>query len=60
MVENETTFGWVPFYEELGGKLIDYRFRQQELIDFLEELKGKGLPITPLSDRDASGNRFLL
>lgn len=59
-MQQEGTIKWIPFYEELGEKLVHYRSRQQELIDFLEDLRSQGLPITPLIDRDDSGNRFLL
>jgi len=54
------TFTWIPFYEELADKLAAYRDRQGELIAFLKELQEKGRKITPLNDRDAQGNRFLL
>jgi 5-methylcytosine-specific restriction protein B len=51
---------WIPFYEELATKLLSYRGRQSELVAFLEDLRAKGMTITPLGDRDAAGGRFLL
>jgi 5-methylcytosine-specific restriction protein B len=51
---------WIPFYEELASKLVEYRSRQAELIAFLEDLRAKGMTITPLGDRDADGSRSLL
>ena len=56
----EPSFSWVPFFEELATVLADWRHRQPELIAFLESLRAKDLVITPLSDRDAEGKRFLL
>jgi 5-methylcytosine-specific restriction protein B len=53
-------FDWIPFYQELADKLVPYRSRQTELIDFLEELRAQGVTITPLQDSDGSGKRFLL
>ena len=51
---------WIPFYEELADKLAAYRTRQQELIDFLEELRAQGCKVTPIEDKDETGHRFLL
>lgn len=53
-------FSWIPLYQELAQKLIDWQSRQDELILFLEGLRGEGYVITPLSDRDKDGARFLL
>ena len=53
-------FNWVPFYRELADKLLAYRARQKELIEFLELLRAQGLTITPLEDQDESGRRFIL
>lgn len=54
------TFTWIPFYGELARKLLPYRERQAELINFLDGLRAKGLTITPLEDRDETGQRFLI
>jgi 5-methylcytosine-specific restriction enzyme B len=59
-MNQQSVFDWVPFYEELATKLLTYRSRQKELIDFLEELRAQGFTITPLEDMDESGRRFLL
>src|ERR1700722_11554643 len=56
----QDSFDWVPFYRELADKLLAYRARQKELIEFLEQLRAQGLTITPLEDQDESGRRFLL
>ena len=60
MVAEKSLFGWIPFYDELAKKLVGYRLRQPELIKLLQELRVEGLPITPLDDRDESGNRFAI
>ena len=52
-------FSWQPFYTELAHKLPElYAQRQDELINFLDGLRAKGLTITPLEDQDESGQRF--
>jgi 5-methylcytosine-specific restriction enzyme B len=56
----KNAFDWIPFYEELASKLIPYRTRQKELIEFLEQLRSQGLTITPFEDRDDAGRRFPL
>jgi hypothetical protein len=53
-------FDWIPFYEELADKLVPFRSRQQELLQFLETLRADGLTITPLEDQDETGRRFPL
>jgi hypothetical protein len=53
-------FDWIPFYEELADKLVAYRTRQPELIDYLENLRAQGCKITPLRDENEVGRRFLL
>lgn len=54
------TFTWVPIYQELASRLVNWQDRTTELISFLERLREKGLKITPLTDKDANGNRFLI
>jgi len=53
-------FEWIPFYRELASRLVSYRTRQSELIEFLEQLRAQGLTITPFEDRDENGGRFPL
>lgn len=53
-------FTWIPCFEEIAQKLVAFRHRQQELIELLESLRAKGLTITPLGDKDAAGNPFLM
>ena len=55
-----TSFTWTEIYHELAVRLLEWRNQQQELIEFLESLRSQGLTITPLLDRDAEGQRFLL
>src|SRR4051812_48905808 len=53
-------FSWQPFYIELARLLLPYAQRQQELVNFLDGLRSKGLTITALEDKDEAGQRFLL
>jgi 5-methylcytosine-specific restriction enzyme B len=53
-------FSWQPFYTELARHLVDHGGRQQELINFLDGLRANGLTVTPLEDKDETGQRFLL
>jgi 5-methylcytosine-specific restriction protein B len=55
-----TTFSWIPIYKELAQALLPMRSKQKELIAFLEELRAKGLVITPMQDRDSKGVKFIL
>ena len=55
-----TRFTWTEIYNELAVRLLEWRNRQQELLEFLESLRSQGLTITPLLDRDADGQRFRL
>jgi len=53
-------FTWIPVYREIAQRLLDWQDRQGELIAFLEQLRSQGFTITPLSDQDDKGARFLL
>lgn len=53
-------FTWIPIYQELADALAGWEARQEQLISFLEDLRGQGFVITPLLDKDADGARFLL
>lgn len=53
-------FTWIPIYQELAQELAKWENRQEELIEFLEELRSEGYVITPLNDRDGDGSRFVL
>ena len=53
-------FTWTALYRELATKLADYQDRQPELIALLEQIREKGFVVTPLKDKDESGNSFLL
>ena len=51
---------WVPFFEELAEALLPFRERQAELVELLESLREQNLVITPLVDKDADGQSFLI
>ncbi|MCL4298454.1 MAG: AAA family ATPase [Anaerolineae bacterium] len=53
-------FTWIPIYQELANELANWQNRQEELITFLEGLRSQGYVITPLTDKDENGARFLL
>lgn len=46
----QTVFTWIPIYAELAKKILPYRDRQGELINILQEMKTKGLPIISIVD----------
>ena len=48
-------FSWIPFYEELASMIINYRNRQNDLIDILKELEGMNLHPISLVDKDNKG-----
>lgn len=43
-------FSWKPIYIELGQKLMAYRDKQDELLDWLRGMKKKGIPVVGLGD----------
>ena len=54
-------FTWVPLYEELAHKLVDWESRQTELIQLLESIRDKGLVVTPLQDKsEEKGEKYLV
>jgi hypothetical protein len=53
-------FTWVPLYRELAERLVEWEARQPELIALMERIREDGYVVTPLTDRDGEGNRFLL
>ena len=54
------TFTWMPLYKEIAHLLLDREDRQQEILEMLRELADEGVKVTPLVDKDKSGNRFPL
>jgi len=56
----EKKFTWIPFYEEFADILRGYRDRQEELIEFLEELKNKKLKVPSLQDKNSEGEKSLI
>ena len=59
-MKEENSYSWVPFFEELADRLVAYKDRQGELIEFLEDLRNQGLPITPFNDKDDRGRSFVI
>lgn len=53
-------FTWIPFYEQLADRLVAWRDRQDELLEFLRSLKASNLPIALLEDKDETGARIPL
>jgi len=49
-------FTWVPIYNELANKLLQYRDRQKDLIAILQAAKNQGLPMISFVDR-GTGDR---
>ncbi len=48
-------FSWIPFYEELANEILNYRDRQKELIEILNEIRGMKLPVNKMRDKDSQG-----
>jgi len=53
-------FSWILFYEDLASRLMSWRSRQAELVELLDSLRSDDCPIAPLTDKDETGNEFLL
>lgn len=52
-------FTWVPLYQELAKRLLEFRDKQGELIAMLKEISGEphNLPMISLRDDDEAGNQ---
>ena len=50
------SFPWIPIYKELASTLLEYRARQDELIDILREAASEGCKVVSLKDKDPDGN----
>lgn len=48
-------FTWVPIYQEVAHRLLEWQGRQGDLIAFLEQLREQGTKVTPLTDQNADG-----
>ena len=48
-------FEWIPMYDELAQKLLDFEDRQDHLIAVLRELKENGHSVVSLEDRTSKG-----
>lgn len=57
---SSSQFTWIPIYQELARELVNWKKKQDKLISFLETLRKDGHVITPLTDKDKNGSRFLL
>ena len=55
-----SNFTWIPFYKELAQKILTYKDKQSELIEFLNQLKDDGLPTIPLNDKDIDNKEIML
>ncbi len=55
-----SAFTWIPLYTELASLLIGWEDRQDELIASLDNLRAKGIKVTPMNDKDKDGARFLI
>lgn len=53
-------FTWIPLYRELARKVTSFEDRQQSLVLLLDNIRYMGFVVTPLNDKDASGNAFTL
>ena len=48
-------FTWIPIYEEIAQKILEFENRQDELLKLLQELRDDDLKVIQLNDRDAAG-----
>ena len=53
-------FSWIPIYEEIARKVLEFEGDQQALIALLKRLETQGLKVIALQDKDANGLRFPL
>ena len=48
-------FTWIPIYEEIARKILEFESRQAELLSLLGELRAEGLKVIQLNDRYSGG-----
>ncbi|MCW5968709.1 MAG: AAA family ATPase [Blastocatellales bacterium] len=53
-------FTWVPIYEEIGRKILEFEDRQSGLIALTRRMAERGRSTVSISDRDAEGQEFEL
>ena len=53
-------FTWIPLYQEIARKILEFETRQDELLALLRGFAERGLQVGALDDMDAQGNRFSL
>jgi 5-methylcytosine-specific restriction protein B len=47
-----SNFTWIPIYQQIAKALLKYEKNQKDLIELLNKLKQKGLPVISLKDYD--------
>ncbi|HXT11402.1 MAG TPA: AAA family ATPase [Candidatus Angelobacter sp.] len=53
-------FTWIPIYEELALKILEFENRQGQVLTLLRELRAEGLKVIQLNDRDSKENEIPL
>jgi 5-methylcytosine-specific restriction protein B len=53
-------FTWIPLYQEIARKLLEFENRQDELLALLRDFAGRGLQVGSLEDQDAPEHRVPL
>lgn len=48
-------FDWIPLYEEIARKLLEFEHRQAELLDLVRQIRAKGIPVVSLKDKSGAG-----
>lgn len=54
------SFSWVPFYREVGARVLEYEKRQDELLALLREMTEQGLSPVLLNDRNSKDQLIAL
>lgn len=53
-----SAFTWIPLYQEIAKKVLEYEDKQDVLIAILREMRDKGMKVIQLLDEDVNGNKF--
>lgn len=53
-------FTWIPIHEETAKRLLEFKDRNQELVQILGRMHEAGLKATPINDRGSDGSEFPL
>ena len=59
-MNNQSQFTWIPIYQEIAQRLVEYEGRDKELIDMVRRWSDAGINTVKLSDIDGKNGSIPL